>query len=141
MSSQQPSTQRGRREEIVLAHVAAENSGDLDATIASFHRPRYNVIAMGAISDGEEAVRQLVGGLVAAFPDFHFEIGKLHHADEAVIVEGMVTGTHKGDWAGMQARGRRMELPIACIFDFEGDRLINESLYFDFATLQRQLTA
>jgi steroid delta-isomerase-like uncharacterized protein len=96
---------------------------------------------MGAISDGEEAVRQLVGGLVAAFPDFHFEIGKLHHADEAVIVEGMVTGTHKGDWAGIPARGRRMELPIACIFDFEGDRLINESLYFDFATLQRQLTA
>jgi len=141
MSSPQPTTERERREEIVLGHVAAENAGDLDATIASFHRPRYNVLPIGAVSEGEEAVRQLVGGLVTAFPDFHFEIGKLHHADDAVIVEGMMTGTHKGDWAGMEANGRRMELPVACIFDFEDDRLINESVYFDFATLQRQLTA
>lgn len=45
------------------------------------------------------------------------------------------------DWAGIEARGRQMQLPVACVFDFEDDRLINESVYFDFATLQRQLTA
>jgi steroid delta-isomerase-like uncharacterized protein len=96
---------------------------------------------MGAISEGEEAVRQLVAGLLTAFPDFHFEIRKLHHADDAVILEGVMSGTHKADFAGIEARGRRMELPLACVFDFEDDRLINESVYFDFATLQRQLTA
>src|SRR5215510_10878647 len=99
MSSPQPTTQRERREAVVRAHVAAENAGDLDATIATFHRPRYNVLPMGAVSEGKEAVRQLVGGLVTAFPDFHFEIAKLHHADDAVILEGVMTGTHKGDWA------------------------------------------
>jgi len=141
MSSTQLIPQRERREAIVLAHVAAENAGDLDATLATFYRPRYNVLPMGAVSEGEAAVRQLVGGLVTAFPDFHFKIGKLHHADDAVIVEGIMTGTHKGNWAGMEARSRQMQLPVACVFDFEDDRLINESVYFDFATLQRQLTA
>lgn len=141
MSSPQPVIQRERREAVVLAHVAAENAGAVEATIATFHRPRYNVLPMGAVSEGEEAVRQLVAGLLTAFPDFHFEIRKLHHADDAVILDGVMSGTHKVDFAGMAARGRRMELPLACVFDFEDDRLINESVYFDLATLQRQLTA
>ena len=51
-------------------------------------------------------------------------------------VEAVISGTHKGDFAGMEAHGRRMELSLACVFDFEDDRLINESVYFDFATLQ-----
>src|SRR5262245_29732228 len=141
MSTPQATTQRERREAVVRSHVAAENAGDLDGTIASFHRPRYNVHPMAAVSEGEEAVRQLIGGLVTAFPDFHVHIEKLHHADEAVILEAVMSGTHKGDWAGIAARGRRMEVPVGCIFDFEDDRLINETVYFDFATLQRQLTA
>jgi ketosteroid isomerase-like protein len=94
MSSLETTTQRGRREAVVRDHVAAENAGDVGATLTTFHRPRYNVLPMGVVSDGEEAVRQLVGGLINAFPDFHFEIGKLHHADDAVIVEGVMTGTH-----------------------------------------------
>ena len=40
---------REQREEVVRRHVAAENTGDLDGMIASFHRPRYQVIPMGAV--------------------------------------------------------------------------------------------
>jgi hypothetical protein len=42
----------------------------------------------GAISDGEAAVRALIGGVVDSFPHFHFEPLLTHHADNAVIVEG-----------------------------------------------------
>jgi hypothetical protein len=34
-----------------------------------------------------------------------------------------------------------MDIQVACVFDFEGDRLVNETVYYDFATLQRQLGA
>jgi hypothetical protein len=34
-----------------------------------------------------------------------------------------------------------MNIRVACVFNFEEDRLINETVYFDFATLQRQLGA
>jgi len=91
------------------------------------------------ISDGEAAVRELVGGLVTAFPDFHFEPRVIHHADDAVIVEARMTGTHRAPWAGLAARGRRMDIQVACVFDFEGPRLVNETVYFDFATMHRQL--
>jgi hypothetical protein len=32
-----------------------------------------------------------------------------------------MSDTHKGDWAGIEAGGRRMELPVVCIFDFKDD--------------------
>ena len=132
---------REQREAIVRRHIDAENAGDLDGLIDSFHHPRYHVVAMGAISDGEEAVRGLIGGVIQGFPDFHFEILKLHHADAAVIVEGRLTGTHRGEWAGIAPQGRRLDMPLACVFDFEEDRLVNETVYFDFATLQRQIAS
>lgn len=133
------SSLRERREEVVRRHIDAENDGDIDAMIASFHRPRYQVVPMDALSDGETAVRELVSGLVNGFPDLRCEPVVIHHADDAVIVEARLTGTHRKEWAGLTPHGRRMDLAIACIFDFDEDRLINETVYFDFATLQRQL--
>jgi hypothetical protein len=32
-----------------------------------------------------------------------------------------------------------MDIRLACVFDFDGDRLANETVYFDLTTLQRQL--
>jgi steroid delta-isomerase-like uncharacterized protein len=132
---------RARREAVVRRHIDAENNGDLDAMIATFHRPRYDVVPMGAVSDGEAEVRKLIQGLVTAFPDFCFEPTVIHHADSAVIVEATMTGTHRAAWAGLEPRGGKMNLRAACVFDFEGDRLVNETVYFDFGALQRQLTS
>lgn len=132
---------RARRQAVVDQHVNAENNGDLDAMIASFKTPRYEVFPMGATFEGEDAVRALVGGLVGGFPDFNFAPTKTHHADDAVIVEAMMTGTHENEWAGIPPKGNKLELPLVCIFDFEGDGLVNEKVFFDFAAVQRQLTA
>jgi steroid delta-isomerase-like uncharacterized protein len=131
---------RQRREEIVHQHVNAENNGDVDEMIASFHSPHYQVIPMAAIVDGEKAVRDMFGEVLRGFPDFHFSTMKLYHDENAVILEGRMTGTHQGEFAGMIPKGRKMDIQAACIFDFDEDRLMNETVYFDFATLQRQLT-
>ena len=49
-----------------MEHVAAENRHDVEATIATFHRPRYEV--NGEPSEGEAAVRELLQGLMEGFP-------------------------------------------------------------------------
>lgn len=132
---------RARRQSVVDRHIAAENSGDLDGMIATFDRPRYEVFAMGAVFEGEKPVRELIGSLVSGFPDFHVEPTATHHADHAVIVEARMTGTHRAEWAGIPAKGNRLDLALVCIFDFEKDRLINEKVFFDFATVRSQLGA
>ena len=98
---------RSRREEIVLAHVDAENGHDIDAILGTFHHPAYDVVALGEVFDGASAVRGFWQDLFAGFPDFHIEAGTRHHADEAVFVEVTVTGTHAGTWAGMRPQDAR----------------------------------
>ena len=128
---------RERREAIVREHVDAENRRDIDAVIATFDRPRYEV--NGEVSDGEASVRGLLEELLTAFPDFNAEDGKVHYSDDAVIAEGRVTGTHHGPFAGIPPTGRRIAYPLVAIFEFEEDRLVCEKVYFDSATLLVQI--
>jgi steroid delta-isomerase-like uncharacterized protein len=131
---------RERRRAIVQRHMDAENAGDLDAMIASFSRPRYEVFPLNVVVEGEEQVRQLVVGLVDAFRDFRFTPTKLHHADDAIVVEARMGGIHVRPFAGIPPAGRTLDVALVCIFDFEDDRLVNEKVYFDFAEVRRQLS-
>jgi steroid delta-isomerase-like uncharacterized protein len=128
---------RQRREAIVRQHAEAENRHDVEATIATFHHPRYEV--NGDPSDGTEAVRELLQSLMQGFPDLHAEIGKIRHADDAVFGETLITGTHDGEWAGIPPTGRRVEVPVAAIFEFDEDRLLCEKVYMDFAAVLTQI--
>ncbi len=131
---------RARRETLVNAHIEAEAvQHDVAAALATFHRPRYEVPAMGAVVDGGDAVHGLLTQLLAAFPDFWLERTALYHADDAVIVECRFGGTHRGPWAGIAPTGNPMEVQSALIFVFEGENLVCEKVYFDHATVLRQL--
>jgi predicted ester cyclase len=111
------------------------------AALATFHHPRYEVPAVGAIADGAEAVQGLLAMLLGAFPDFWLKKLAVHHADDAVIVECRFGGTHRGAWAGIAPTGHRMEVQSVLIFAFDGENLICEKVYFDHATILRQLGA
>lgn len=128
---------RDRREAIVLEHLAAENRHDIEATIATFHRARYEV--NGEPSDGEAAVRELLQGIMAGFPDIHWETDRVHHAEGAVIGQVRMSGTHDGPFSGIPPTGRRIDVAMAAIFEFEEDRLLCEHVYFDVATILRQI--
>lgn len=135
-------TVRARREAIVQAHIKAEAvDHDIASVLATFGHPRYEVPALGAIADGTEAVEGLVGHLLAAFPDFHLEQTALYHAEDAVIVECRFGGTHRGPWGEIQPTGKPMVVSAALIFVFEGEDLVCEKVYFDHATILRQLGA
>jgi steroid delta-isomerase-like uncharacterized protein len=130
---------RERRDAIVREHIAAEKAHDIPRTIATFHRPRYELAPFCSVSDGGQAVHDLLAGLFAAFPDFDIEHPRLQHADNAVVVECVVTGTRHRRFAGVRPTGRRIEVPLVANFDFDGDRLICEKVNFDLVTLIRQL--
>jgi len=128
---------RQRREETVIQHIEAENRHDIEATIATFHRPRYEV--NGEPSDGVEAVRALLQGLTHGLPDLHAKIVRLRHMDDGVLVEGIITGTHDGEWAGIPPSGNRVNVPLVGIFEFDGDRLLCEKVSMDMATVLTQM--
>ena len=122
------------------AHIEAEAvKHDVAATLATFVHPRYEVPALSAIADGPEAVHGLVSAIFSAFPDFYLHVIELYHAEKAVIVEARFGGTQRGVWAGIEATGKSMEVQGVLMFMFESNQLVCEKVYFDHATILRQL--
>ena len=64
---------------MVIQHIEAENRHDVEASIATFDTPRYQVFPMGIIHDGEQAGRVLLSwSEFKGFPDFTVMIIKTH---------------------------------------------------------------
>jgi steroid delta-isomerase-like uncharacterized protein len=127
------------REATVLEHMTAENAHEFDRCIAAFSHPRYELVATGEVYDGGSEVDSLLQANKKGFSDFHFDVEALHHADDAVLVEGRFRGTHDGNWRGLPATGRRVDVPMIIVFLFDDDRMVCERTYFDIGTSLRQL--
>jgi steroid delta-isomerase-like uncharacterized protein len=130
---------RAKRERIVREHMESENRLEFDVTMETFAHPRYELVATGEVYDGDEEVWRYYREGRAAFPDQRNELIALHHADDAVIAEFWLRGTHDGSFRGLPATGRSFECRMTAFFLFEGDRLVCERVYFDVGTIMRQL--
>ena len=130
---------RATREDIVRRHMESENVHDFETTIATFAHPRYELIATDRIYDGAAEVREYFRETRTAFPDQRNELIALHHADDAVIVEFWLLGTHLGPLQGIPPTGRPFRCRMTSFFLFEGTDLVCERAYFDTATILTQL--
>lgn len=134
-------TLRDRREAVVREHMESENRLDFEATLRTFAHPRYEIVPTGDVYDGADAVRGYYATSRAAFPDQRNTIHALHHTDDGVFVEFDLLGTHRGPLRGLPATGRAFTCRMIALFLFEpgGDRIVCERVYFDSATILRQL--
>ncbi|HEY7836148.1 MAG TPA: ester cyclase [Solirubrobacteraceae bacterium] len=130
---------QARREAIVREHMESENVHDFDTTIGTFSHPRYEIVPTGDVYDGEAAVRAYFAETRRAFPDQRNELVSLRHADDAVIVEFDLLGTQRGPLRSLPPTGRSFRARMTAFFIFEGDRIVCERVYFDQATILRQL--
>ncbi len=124
---------------LVNEHMRLENAHDFAACIAKFGRPRYEVLADGELFEGAAGVDRFLSENLRAFPDFRYEPSRVSPTPDAVLVEGIFTGTHDGPWRGLPATGRNVEFPMCLIFEFDGEVMVNEKIYFDLGTPLRQL--
>ena len=130
---------RTHRERLVNEHMESENRHEFDVTMATFDHPRYELIGTGDVYDGPEEVARYFEETRTAFPDQRNELIALHHADDAVIVEANLYGTHEGPFRGLPPTGRRFALRFCALFVFDEDGLVCERVYFDSGTVLRQL--
>jgi steroid delta-isomerase-like uncharacterized protein len=130
---------RAHREAIVREHMESENVHDFDTTIGTFAHPRYEIVPTDEVYDGESEVRRYFAETRAAFPDQRNELVALHHADDAVIVEFDLLGTHLGPLRGIPATGRSFRTRMTAFFIFAGERIACERVYFDQLSILGQL--
>jgi steroid delta-isomerase-like uncharacterized protein len=128
-----------RRERIVKEHVAAEEAGDWAAALATFGRARYEIMPTGEVYDGAEDVMRLYSETAAAFPRIQFETRAFYAAGEAILHEATFSATHAGTWRGLPATDRTVRYAMLNVFEFDGDALVCERMYFDLLTPLRQI--
>jgi steroid delta-isomerase-like uncharacterized protein len=130
---------RERREALLAAQVAAQNRSDIEGVIGTFAHPRFELVGSGRIYDGAAEVARYLRESREAFPDQHYDLITMHHADDAVICEFWMSGTHKGSVQGFEATGRHFRARMASFFLFDGDRLVGQRVYYDTRSIVRQL--
>jgi steroid delta-isomerase-like uncharacterized protein len=122
-------------------HVRQENRHDLDGLLATFgSQALYEDAPWSERHDGIAAVRAYYAALFRAAPDLHVEVRNRYVSADAIILEVMISGTQLGPWRGLPPTGRRLEFPLCGVFTFdENDRMLGERIYYDRATVLRQL--
>jgi steroid delta-isomerase-like uncharacterized protein len=93
---------------------------------------------------GKTAVRDnFVRPFIAGFPGNVHAIRNLAHARNLVAVEWSFEAVHKGPFANVEATGKQVQV-LGCSFyeyDLGTKKIPAGRIYFDFATLLRQIGA
>ena len=131
---------RQRRLEIIEEHFRTEVTQEFDLTLATFGgHPHYEIMPTGQVFDGDDEVMGYYRTTRTAFPDQRHDGVRHHVADDAVISEFDLLGTNLGEFYGLPPTGKAYRVPVIAVFFFEGDRITNERVYFDAASLLTQI--
>ncbi len=132
---------RTRRLAVLEEHFQSEIDHDWEACLATFQDvPRYEIVATGQVHEGRDAVIAYHSGQRTAFPDQRHEHVRMHVADDdTVISEFDLLGTNTGEFLGLPPTGQAFRVPVIAVFTFDGDRITNERVYLDGASLLRQI--
>jgi steroid delta-isomerase-like uncharacterized protein len=90
-------------------------------------------------STGAAAMKEVFGRLHAAFPDLRVEIDDLIAEDDKVVARNIVTGTHRGEFMGLPATGRKVRYDEIFVVRFADGRIAETWGVVDMASLMRQL--
>ena len=131
---------QARREAVVKEHFATEVTQEFAGTLATFGgHPHYEIMATGQVFDGDDEVMAYYLTTRTAFPDQRHDNVRTHFAEDAVITEFDLLGTNLGEFYGLPPTGKSFRVPVCAIFFFEGDKIVNERIYFDSASLVNQI--
>jgi steroid delta-isomerase-like uncharacterized protein len=131
---------RQRREERLLEHFASETDQQFERTLATFNgHPHYEIMATGQVFDGDDEVMGYYRTTRTAFPDQRHDNVRFHAADDVTVAEFDLLGTNLGEFYGLPPTGRAFRVPVIAVFFFDGDRIVNERIYFDAASLVNQI--
>ena len=76
---------------------------------------------------------------MTAFPDLRVQVLRAANNGDVVIAEEMMTGTHRGEFAGLSPTQRQVSLPMVHVARVADGRIAELAAYHDTAGIARQL--
>ncbi len=132
--------------ETIDEHISSENDHDWDRVYETFIRDErafYDVIPFATCFSGFQGVQDFYQAFETAIPDFHIVVSGEYDTPGTSIREVTITGTHRGEFAGVEPKGLPISIELCALYVFgkgdEAGKLLAERIYFDTETLLRQM--
>lgn len=120
---------------------AAGDAGEF-GSFDDFLHPDVVVHApMGLSTEGSEAEKEVWRDARRAMPDIRHDIQEVISDGSTIAARAVVTGTLKGDFAGITANGRSFKVDQGVFAHVRGGKIIEAWEIVDTASLLRQLGA
>ncbi len=133
-------SEKARRRALLKTHYEVENAYDMDGIMATFAPESVMVYNRTPFTEPQSIrdAHRLIGfsGTDGAFNDIHNYIDGEHFTEDEIIVEGRLCGKHVGEFFGIEATGRNVELPFVAFYRFDKtDKLISERIVMNLGAL------
>lgn len=80
-----------------------------------------------------------LGGLVAAFPDWRWEIRHLTIEEDFLALHFSITGTHRGEFQGIEPTGKRFSSSEFTVYHVVEGKFAEVWFQVDWETIKKQL--
>jgi predicted ester cyclase len=126
-------------EALLVRRIAAWNAHDA-STLSSLHDASGVVVSpTGGVLEGSTEIERIYRVWFSAFPDMTTTADvPVIDGDRAVQILRF-SGTHAGEFFGLPATGRHVELTVACVLSLAHDRIVEERRIYDFTGLLVQV--
>src|SRR5438132_13577019 len=127
---------------IVRRYLQAVFEKDDLATAADLLADEYQCYEPGREEPSDRAgTLQELKAYRAAFPDEQLQINELTAQGDTVVVRTRFEGTHRGEFYGMPASGKRIHAPYTIRFRVANGKIVEERDEYDPQEFMRQLGA
>ncbi|MFR9805031.1 ester cyclase [Pseudonocardia sp. RS010] len=133
-----------KQRETVNLHISLENAQQQDRVLEETFATEgvfYDVVPGVTHLEGLEGVAGFYEMLFAVLPDIHISISHEYDVPGCSVREGVVTGTHSAEFAGVPASGKPVSFAFCGLYLFGDDptRLVAERAYWDNDGLIKQM--
>lgn len=120
-----------------IAALFARREGDWKnrdaAALAADHAPSGVVVSpTGGVLEGRAAIERIHRLWFTAFPDLALANPELVIDGDRAVLLVDISGTHAGDFFGLPATGRRVQVPGAFVYTLRDGQIAHERRILDF---------
>lgn len=127
-------------QELIRKVVEEVWNANAQSRVPEFYGENYIFFQEGGGAElGQDSVRRWLDTTHTAFPDIRYQIDAVYSDDDKAAIRYHVFGTHTGDFRGLPATNKKIELTGHMMFRMLDSRIVEAHGYWDMLGLLQQL--
>ena len=115
------------------------NQGRLEAADELVEEDFVELDPLPGQQQGRQGLKDVIRIMRTAFPDIHWVVQETIATGDKVVSRFHWTGTHRGDFAGIPATGRKVKVPGVVIDRLHGGKMADSRILMDTLGMMQQL--